>query len=131
MSQENVETIRRMLDAWSAGRFDEALSYYDPEVVWEQQVVPEGWVTHGTYEMQRALRAWLGTWSEYSATFEEYLDAGDQVIVVGTERGRAKASGIEVEQPSITVYTLRDQKIAYAKSYKTREAAVEAVGEPG
>ena len=129
MSRENVETIRQMLAAWTAGRFDEALDYFDPELVWEQTVQPEGWVTHGTDEMQQALRTWLGTWTGYSATFEEYIDAGERVIVVGTERGTAKASGIEVERQTITVYTLRDGRIIHAKSYETREAALEAVGE--
>jgi ketosteroid isomerase-like protein len=130
MSQED-ETVRSMLAAWSAGRFDEARTYFDPDIVWEQQVVPEGWITHGIEEMEQALRAWLGTWTEYSATFDEYIEAGDQVVVVGSERGTAKGSGIEVEQPSVTVYTVRDGKIVHAKSYKTREAALAATGSPG
>lgn len=128
MSEENVETVRSMLAAWSAGRFDEALSLFDPDLVWEQTVQPEGWVTHGTEEMQQALGTWLGTWTDYSATFDEYVDAGERVVVVGRERGTAKGSGIEVERATITVYTLRDGKIAHAKSYETREAALEAVG---
>jgi ketosteroid isomerase-like protein len=128
MSQENVETMRRMLAAWETGRFDEALTYFDPDIVWEQQVMPEGWVTHGTDEMQRVLRAWLGTWTEYSATFDEYIDSGERVIVVGTERGRAKSSGVEVNQPTVVVYTLRDGKIVHAKNYKNRAAALEAAG---
>jgi ketosteroid isomerase-like protein len=130
VSRENVETVRRMLAAWSAGRAEEALTYFDPDVVWDQQITPEGWITHGMDEMQQALRTWVGTWSEYSATFDEYLDAGNKVVVVGRERGTAKASGVEVEQPSITVYTLRNRKIIHAKSHKTREAAVTAVGLP-
>jgi ketosteroid isomerase-like protein len=128
MSEDNVETVRSMLAAWSEGRFDEALEYFDPELVWEQTVQPEGWVTHGTDEMQQALRTWLGTWTDYAATFQEYVDAGERVVVVGTERGTAKGSGIEVERKTITVYTLRSGKIAHAKSYETRDEALEAVG---
>jgi uncharacterized protein len=130
MSEENVETVRRMLSAWVAGQFDEALTYFDPDLVWEQEVMPEGWVTHGTEEMQQVLRTWLGTWTEYSATFDEYIDVGERVIVAGWERGRARSSGVEVNQPTVVVYTLRDGKIAHAKNYKTREDALEACGPP-
>jgi ketosteroid isomerase-like protein len=128
MSAENVETVRGMLTAWVSGDFEEALTYFDPDIVWDNRVAPEGWMTHGTDEMQVALRTWIGTWTEYSATFDEYIDAGDQVIVVGSERGTAKASGIEVDQPSVVVYTLRGGKIVHAKNFKSKAEALEATG---
>jgi ketosteroid isomerase-like protein len=90
MSEENVETVRSMLSAWAAGNFEEALTYFNPDVVWDNRTLPEGWITHGTNEMQQALRSWLGTWSKHFATFDEYIDAGNNVVVVGTERGQGE-----------------------------------------
>jgi uncharacterized protein len=128
MSQENVETIRTMLSAWVAGRFEQALTFFDPDVVWDVQTRPDGGIYHGMDEVQEGLRTWLGTWTDYSATFDEYIDAGDHVIVVGTERGTAKASGIEVNRPSAIVYTLRGGKIVLAKNYTDRSEALGATG---
>jgi ketosteroid isomerase-like protein len=128
MSAENVALVRRMLAAWSEGRFEDAISCYDPAVVWDNSIRPEGSIMHGVEEMTEGLRIWLGTWDDYSVTFDEYIDAGDHVVVAGTERGRGKTSGIEVDRPTVVVYTVRGGKIALAKNYRDREEALEAIG---
>ena len=128
MSEENVEIVRRMLGAWTAGRFDEALGCFDPHIVWDDRIRPDGIVTYGTDEMQEHLRIWLGTWTDYSHSFDEYIDAGAHVLVIGRERGRAKGSGIEVDRPTVVLYTIRERLIVSAKNYKSPEAALEAAG---
>jgi ketosteroid isomerase-like protein len=127
MSQGNVEIVRRMLEAWGAGDAEESLSHYDPEVVWDNRIRPEATITHGIDEMLAALRTWVGTFSSYSLSYEELIDAGDDVVAVAVQRGTGKASGVEVEETFAMVYTLRSGKIVLQTSYKTRQEALRAV----
>jgi hypothetical protein len=41
-----------MLAAWLAGNFEEALKSFDPDLIWDNRNRPEGWISHGTEEMQ-------------------------------------------------------------------------------
>jgi ketosteroid isomerase-like protein len=128
VSQGNVEIVRRMLEAWAAGDAEESLSHYDPNVVWDNRIRPDALVAHGIEEMLSALRSWIGTFSSYSLSYAEFIDAGNDVIAVASQRGTGRASGIEVEETFAMVYTLRDGKIVVQTSYKNREEALRAVG---
>ena len=44
-------------------------------------------------------------------TTEEFIDAGDRVLVTAHHRGRGRGSGIEVDTRLYSVYTLRDGKV--------------------
>jgi ketosteroid isomerase-like protein len=127
MSQENVEVVRRMLHAWATGDPDTARAAYDENVVY---IFPplDAPVSHGVAAMERAVEMWRRTWDDYSVEFDELIDAGDHVVVVQTQRARGKASGIEVELTSATIYTLLGSKIVRGEVFATKEQALEILG---
>jgi ketosteroid isomerase-like protein len=127
MSQENVEVVRRMMDAWISGDRDTARALYDENVVY---IFPplDAPVSHGVAAMERALEIWRRTWEEYSVEIDEVIDAGDHVIVVQTQRGRGKTSGAEVELTSASLYTLLGSKIVRGEVFETKQDALEAAG---
>jgi hypothetical protein len=47
MSQENVEIVRRMWDAFLAADFQTALSFYAPDVEWDGTNLPDGQIGRG------------------------------------------------------------------------------------
>ena len=48
--------------------------------------------------VRRAIAEWIGTWDEYSLEIRDYVDIPDgRVLVLWTERGRGKGSGIPIE----------------------------------
>jgi len=47
MSEENVEIVRRMWEAFLAGDVPTALSFYAPDVEWAGTHLPDGTVGHG------------------------------------------------------------------------------------
>jgi ketosteroid isomerase-like protein len=49
-------------------------------------------------------------------------------VVAVQYSGRARASGIELEDRLFEVHTLRDGKIARKREFKTRSEALEAAG---
>jgi ketosteroid isomerase-like protein len=128
MSEENVEIVRRVYDAYLSGHFDAALAMIDPEVEWDGSIRPEGKIYRGHGGVIEALRTWTGTWEAFRLDVEEIIDAGDQVIVVEQQSGRGKGSGLPVRQQNFSVFTLRDGRIIRVVFARNRDEALEAAG---
>jgi len=103
MSQENVEIVRRSCDAFNRGDYDEALVCFDPEVRYDLTHFPDGRIYHGHVGVRAAFRIWLGTWKNYHQEQEEFIDAGDEVVVAVREFGSGKGSGANLERPTFGV----------------------------
>jgi ketosteroid isomerase-like protein len=120
MSQENVEIVRRFLD----GDVDEALTYADPEIVWNPiEELP----TQGHGAVRASLARWKGEWDDYEVMPEEFVDRGDRVLATVRVRGRGRGSGVEIDARFYDLYTLRDGKIVRMDQFTERSQALEAV----
>jgi uncharacterized protein len=129
MSQENVEIVRAMLNAFNRGDFEASLQFLDEGVEWHDPPdVPDAGVHRGPEEVRRWMARWLGAWESYTAEAEELIDAGDQVVVVHHERGRGKGSGAEVEHRSANLFDLRNEKVVRRRPFPGRSEALEAAG---
>jgi ketosteroid isomerase-like protein len=129
MSQENAEIVRRMYDAYASGDFETAMAYLDPEIEMDLTLRPDGKVFHGHVGVTEAVRTWLGAWEDWRLEVEEIIDLrGDRVLVLATESGRGKGSGIEIEHPHGMIATVRSGKIVRTVGYVERSEALEAAG---
>jgi ketosteroid isomerase-like protein len=128
MSQENVEIVRRILDAYLAGDFQTALGRIDPEVEFDLSMRPDGKVYRGHDGIAEGLRTWTGAWEDYSLEITELIDAGEHVIAVDRQSGRGKGSGMLLEHSFSNVYTLRDGKVIRVAVFANREDALRAAG---
>ena len=129
MSPENVEIVRQVVDAFRRGDFDTALQAFDAEVVYEvlPSTGPEPGVHRGHDGLREAFARWMSAWEEYETGLEELIDAGDYVIVVGWDRGRA--GGLPVERRDVAfVYQLDGGRIVHAWMYGSKAEALEALG---
>jgi len=131
MSRENVEVVRRNYAAFAHGGFDEWMQHWSDDL--DYRPVKEGVDDTGPIRGKVAMRQHIGDWID---TFDEFwfeplelIDAGDDTVVA-VERfgGRAKLSGIETDQTSAVVFTIRVGKIARCHEYATRAEALEAAG---
>ncbi len=129
MSQENVEVVRKMLDAFLANDVQTALSSFDPDVEWDGTNLPDGKVGHGVDAILDHNARWSETWGEsWRVEVEKVIDAGsDQVVVLIRERGRSKA-GLEMNERHGELYTLRDGRIVRRQGFSDPKEALEAVG---
>ena len=59
---------------------------------------------------------------------EEYIDAGDHVIVAVHYSGRGRGSGIEFDATTFDVYTLRDGLCVSKLEFNERSDALRAAG---
>jgi ketosteroid isomerase-like protein len=134
MSQENVETVRRLYDA--AARRDSAavLALYDPDVEVDNSrglfgEVTGGRVYRGHEELLRGFHDLFEVWEGWENVCEELIDAGDQVISVSSARGRGRTSGLEVEwKEEAGIWTVREGRIVRVVWFPSRAEALEAAG---
>src|SRR6478735_628202 len=130
MSQENVEIIRRSVEVFGTGDLDRWLSeFVDPEVVWRTSVEdPDAAVHRGRDALSRYVDKWMESFDGLTAHAEEYLDAGDRVLVWTRWTGRGRGSGVPADWHLAIVYTLRDGRIVRGDEYFDRADALKAVG---
>ena len=129
VSQENLELVRRMTDAFLAGNGPAALALMHPDVEFEANARPDAGVWRGPDGVRRAIAEWIGTWDDYSLEIRDYAEIPDgRVLVLWTERGRGKGSGIPIEHDGGYVVTLRDGEIARIHMYNDAGEALASVG---
>jgi ketosteroid isomerase-like protein len=85
-------------------------------------------VYRGPEEYRRFLERWWGEFEEPEVDVHEFIDAGDQVLVSLTFRGRGKQSGVETHWSLWQLWTARAGKVVRGQGFTNREAALEAVG---
>jgi ketosteroid isomerase-like protein len=128
MSQENVEVVRRMYEAFHAGDTDGALACFDPDVVVDFSRRADGRVGHGREYLNQIISSWLGAWEEWREEIDEIRDLGSQVYVVATQHGRGKGSGVEVEQCYAFICEVEGNNITTVTYYPEVADALEAAG---
>jgi ketosteroid isomerase-like protein len=127
MSEENVEIVRRAFayEIYGVGDRAEAEAIFDPNFV--MNPTEEG-PSYGLDAIRDNFERWASAWEDLQVTAEEFLDAGDRVLVTEHHRGRGRGSGIEVDTRLYSVYTLRDGKVIRADEYGERAEALKAAG---
>ncbi|HEX3562376.1 MAG TPA: hypothetical protein VHU24_06025, partial [Solirubrobacterales bacterium] len=70
----------------------------------------------------------LEAWEERRLEPEEFIDAGDEVVVLMHEYRRGRGSGVELESDTAVVFAVRDGRVARIQGYMDRNAALEAAG---
>jgi ketosteroid isomerase-like protein len=129
MSQENVEIVRRMYDAFHRGDADGALAHFDSNVVVDaSKARPDGGRGQGREQLNVIVAAWMGTWDEWREEIEEMRDLGSQVLVLSVQHGRGKGSGVEVEARYALLYDVHGGKITRLDMYGEPAEALEAAG---
>ena len=133
MSRENVELVRKHLEAFERGDFDAVFAVYDPGIEWVAPRFAPGIdldpVYVGHEGVRTFFRRWYEAWERVSFDYEEYIGNGDKVVSVLSQKVKGRMSGVELEFRSYgIVWTLRAGIITRAEFTRTRGEALEAVG---
>ena len=132
MSQENVDLIRGIYDAFAAGDVPGVLARMSPEMVWnEAENFPyaDGNPYRGHEAILGGVFARLGSeWESFAAVPEEFLDAGDTVVALGRYRGTFKATGLALDAQLAHVWRVADGKAAAFQQYTDTLQAARATG---
>jgi ketosteroid isomerase-like protein len=107
MSQENVEIVRRALEAGARRDADTVFALYDREVEWDarrmQLGVDDAVVYRGHAGLIGFYGAWRDTWGDDEYGYDELVDVDGPVISVATQQGRGRASGLPVRRTLVGV----------------------------
>lgn len=128
MSRQNVEVVRRVHERWAAGDFSVAGDLYTPGFEWQQDrhAVEPG--TRRGEEIGHTLHRIFEVYEGFHVEPEEYVDAGDRVVVFGRSVGTARGSGLVANQRFAFVWTVEDGRLARLEVYGDRAEALAAAG---
>lgn len=127
MSQENVEIICRMHDAFNEEGIESVAAAFLGENVEfrEPPEQPGAKVARGREETIEYFSGFDEAWESHVSEVEEVraLDA-DRVLALSVEHFRGR-NGIEVTQPCGTIYTLDRGKVIRWEAFWNRDTALE------
>ena len=133
MSQQNVEIVRAMNEAWPALSSEDVhanmTEVFHPDVEWhDQRELPGATVHHGIEGVERHLAASREALDYYRMELLEIIDAEPCVVAVYQVHARGRLSGATVERDAVWVYTFRGAKVERVEIFGTRSEALEAAG---
>jgi ketosteroid isomerase-like protein len=129
MSDQRFELIRRALEARDEGDVDAMLeSMTDDVVVDASRRVLDPVVAEGHDGFRRFIAFLDEAWANQRIEPEEFIDAGDDVVVPVRLTSRGRGSGVIVNARAAWVVTFRGDKVARLSVYQTRAEALQAVG---
>ena len=129
MSQENVEIVRTAFAAWNRGDLDAWLETFHPEAEWHASGAFLGLETayYGRDGLRSFWQQFRAGWEEIFLDVEEFIDRGEQVIVLFRFRATGR-DGIQVQRPQAICDTVQDGRVVRAENFTGWDQALEAVG---
>jgi ketosteroid isomerase-like protein len=130
-----VEIVRRAFELWEIAfergtdDFSALLGVFDDDVITRRlSPGPDPGTWYGRDGLLTVLTEWLETFDEFRMRGEEFIDAGDEVMVRIAQEARGDGSGVPVAATFWFVLGVREGKIATFDMYFTRDQAVDAAG---
>jgi ketosteroid isomerase-like protein len=128
MSQENVEIVRALYEAWNAGDMSAVADLYDPHIVVRYA---EGWPEGSEPIMGR--EAVMRQWEQQREAFDadtiellDVIDVGDRVVQRVNWHAVGSGPALNIEVTSVSM--LRKGKQIFVEFFWDHAEALEAVG---
>jgi uncharacterized protein len=121
MSRENIQVIRGMYEAFGRGDVPTVIGQMDQSIEWrvaENFIYADRNPYVGTQAVVEGVFMRLGAeWEAFTMTPEEWLDAGNHVVVLGTYTGTHRPTGREVRAQFAHVWSVRGGRVARFQQY--------------
>jgi ketosteroid isomerase-like protein len=133
MSEENIETLRRMFALFNArgvrATTEEFAHLLAPDFGLEEaDEVPDSESFAGRDAFVANLAKLEDSFDELRMEPLEMVDLGTRIVVVVSMRGQGHGSGAPVDMTFAQLWSLRDGKVVSLRDYATRAEAIEAAG---
>ena len=129
MSQENVEVVRQVYEAFNRGDWDAVFRDVAPDF---ELTTPARGLDAGIF---RGREEGQGYWEDFFRPYEavttepvEFFQSGDQLVVFLETRLRPRGSSAEIEVRAGHLWTIRDGTAVSLRLFPEREQALEAAG---
>jgi ketosteroid isomerase-like protein len=129
VASDNLEIIKRGLEAFNAEGVDGLLPYIDPE--FEATTPPNLASEPDTYRGHDGIRRWFDSFYEVMDDIRWEMhgverQVGEKVVVQFTLRARGKTTGLDFGQDAVMVWTLRDGRAIRVELFETVDEALAA-----
>jgi len=132
MPSSNVELIRDIYEAFSAGDVPGVLGRMSPEIVWnEAENFPyaDGNPYLGPQAVLEGVFArCIGEWDGFGLEIEELLDAGETVVARGRYVGVYKATGRAQHTQLVHVWRVEDGEVVGFQQYADTLQVARVIG---
>jgi len=127
VTQENVEVVRRVIDAGNRRNRAELARLYSPEaeIDWSRSRGPLRGVYRGRAEIRRFSMEFYSAFEDVQTVAHDFTAIGSDVLVSNTAHLRGR-DGIKVVARSTYVYTVENGQIARLRMFQERAEALEA-----
>ena len=130
MSQQNVETLRQVFEAFSSGEMERILALTHPD--FEGEVPPELSAEPDTYRGHEGIRRYFQTFEDAMDEIrfhpERFRDVGDSVAVAVRLTAKGRQTAIPVEQQFTQLWSFRDGKALRVRAFASLSEALRAAG---
>ncbi len=129
MSQQNLERVRRTVDALARGDFRTALQDVRMEVRTHRIApLPDPKSFQGPAGMLMAWGEWTAPFEELELTVGELIEAGHSVVAEIRQRGRREGGGVPVEEQFWFGCTFLDGALVQWDMLASKQQALKGVG---
>jgi ketosteroid isomerase-like protein len=112
MSEENIEIVRRAVDAWNRRDIEALTALGDPEREYvNSPTAVEPGTRHGSDEISAVMRAQWESLTDARAEIDRIYDRGEEAILLGRVSRRMPESDDRLEDRVLVSYKFRGGKI--------------------
>lgn len=121
MSHDNVDTVRGLYESFGLGDVPSVLGKMDKGIEWneaENFIYADRNPYVGPQAILEGVFMRLGTeWQGFSVTPEEWMDAGNRVVVLGTYAGTHRGTSKRVRAQFAHVWSLKEGRVVRFQQY--------------
>ncbi|HEX2396727.1 MAG TPA: nuclear transport factor 2 family protein [Solirubrobacteraceae bacterium] len=128
----DVRRLRRGYEAFNRGDLDTVLRSVSPDVeIRDREEIPDPGVYRGLKAAREVLVRNTAEFEGYRIEPEEFIEAGEHIVVVARQSGRGRTSGAEVAGTIVHSWHVRDGRVLGMRAFSAREQALAALGASG
>jgi ketosteroid isomerase-like protein len=112
MSQENVEIVRRMVDAWNRRDEEELLALGDPEAEWvNSPTAVEPGTRRGSDELMAVFRTQWEFLLDGRIEIDRIYDRGEEIVALGRLSRRMPEGDARIEDRWLGSWRIREGRV--------------------
>jgi ketosteroid isomerase-like protein len=128
VSQENVELVRQLWDAFQRGDLEWMVERCTADAaIVQPPETPDATTYFGRTALVDAAEGFPRDWEGFRLDLTEIIDVSEEIVLsVCRNRGRGRISGLEMDMDMFYVHRIRAGKMAHVQIFLSREQALRA-----
>ena len=127
MAADEVELVRRAIDAFNSGDLEASFDALDDDIEW---IPKEDWPGRASFHGHDGVREIYGllndVFEEVRIEADEFVEFPGKVLVIGGLAARGRSSRAATRSPRYWLFTMRGGRIVRQETFNARAEAVEA-----